>query len=296
MKSIAIPENKNLEKIDKMVVEYLTTEISTPLKKAIVMGLAIKEINNLLTNDVFEPILGLQGSRLGFLTDKQYGTDIVKRCFIESLLRGLQPVGNQWNIIAGNLYCTKEGYTYLLSQMEGLKYQITPSIPVNANGGAKVKEKIEWEYRSNKGCQEIEFACKGYGKEGSDYFLGKAERKAKHWLYWMLTGIDLTDGDVGDYIDTQATEVKPDTKDNPFINDVVAETENDKDSDEEKIKDDFELLIKSVGGTRAGVYLLAKYNKSLDDTRKSPDAMMSVLAEDDFVENANRYCNTGKLS
>ena len=42
---------------------------------------------------------------------------------------GLEPYGNQLNIIAGNMYVTKEGYKHLLAKVKGLTYSIRHGSP-----------------------------------------------------------------------------------------------------------------------------------------------------------------------
>jgi hypothetical protein len=128
------------------------------------------------------------------------------------LLAGVKPVGNQWNIIAGNCYITKEGCTYLLSQIKGLTYKVVPGIPKvsqNSSGeiGAVVEVDVSWGFGDKIESEKLSFVCKGAkdrnGKSvtGADAYMGKAERKAKHWLYHHITGNNLAEGD--------ATEVEP---------------------------------------------------------------------------------------
>ncbi|MFK5282891.1 hypothetical protein ACI3PL_25325, partial [Lacticaseibacillus paracasei] len=77
--------------------------------------------------------MALQGNRLGFKTDKDksggYPESVVKNCLIEAVLLGIQPTGNQFNIIAGNMYPTKEGCGYLLNNFKGLSYNLVCSLP-----------------------------------------------------------------------------------------------------------------------------------------------------------------------
>jgi hypothetical protein len=232
MQELMIPDDKNLARIDTLVTEYLETEISGKLSRALVLGHAITSLNKMLTKEIMTPILQLKGSKLGFRTDKDgygsgYSDEIVKRCFIESLLLGVEPVSNQWNIIAGNLYITKEGCTHLLSNIEGLKYSVVPQIPKvmkNPDGdwGALCKVKVEWQYRGEKKTQDLEFACKGAsdknGKHctGADAYNGKAERKAKHWLYCHLSGQYVGEGDIEDSIDVEFSDVTQGKPKSPY--------------------------------------------------------------------------------
>ena len=119
-------------------------------EKAYVLADATNKLQTLLTPDFMKPIMALQGNKLGFKTDKDaekgYSESIVKNCIIEAVLTGVQPVGNQFNIISGNCYITKEGFKYLLDNYEGLSYEIIPKLPrINSdNTSAAIVMIIGW--------------------------------------------------------------------------------------------------------------------------------------------------------
>ena len=110
------------------------------IENSLVVANAIGFLRENLTPEIMNPIMALQGSKLGFKTDRDlvknsntgkyekgpgYPLEVVKDCFIEMSLIGLLPTGNMWNVIAGNPYITKEGGTYLLKNLvPGLKYAI----------------------------------------------------------------------------------------------------------------------------------------------------------------------------
>lgn len=217
-------------KIDGIINSYLQADIQSPMGKAILLGGSVQQLSDALTDDLMKGILFLQGTKLGFRTDKDsqngYPVAVVKNCFIQSMLLGLEPVGNQWNIIAGNMYCTKEGCTHLLKKLDGLKYSVIPGIPKvvenEAGIGALVTVDVQWQYKGTSGKEKLEFVTKGArdsrGKAvtGADAYQGKAERKAKNWLYHYLTGSSVGEGDVDDVIDTYAEEVIADESMSPF--------------------------------------------------------------------------------
>ena len=95
-------------------------------EKAYATAKSIETLKTLLTPEYMHPIMQLQGNRLGFKTDKDKGSgypvDVVKNCLIEAVLMGLQPYGNEFNIIAGNTYPTKEGLGRVLATWNGLQY------------------------------------------------------------------------------------------------------------------------------------------------------------------------------
>lgn len=182
----------------------LADDVSYTFKAAAV----VQSLRNLLTQNVVEHyFIPLMGTRIGFLTDhdkedksgrkpEPYGWETVRDCVIDGACRGLAPVGNQINIIAGNMYPTKEGYTALLKRI-GVKYFITKSEDKSAPGSqtAKIECKIYFEYNGNKSDYTFVATPKKNQFSSLDQLQGKAERKAKKSLYEYLTGIDLGDAD-----------------------------------------------------------------------------------------------------
>ena len=193
-----------IKQLDGAALTVLGKNSLQGFQKAYLLGEAVANLESLLTTEYMAPIMKLQGNSLGFKTDKDkdggYKEDVVKRCLIEAVLKGLQPVGNQFNIIAGNMYPTKEGCGELLKKIEGLSYKITPALPqVNAaKTGAAVKVKIEHTYNGRTQVDEPEFPIITNQYSSVDAIIGKATRKARMWLYNYITGSDLVDGEVTD--------------------------------------------------------------------------------------------------
>jgi len=210
------------EQNQQLVFKELGTKITAVLnsdinniENALVVANVIGYMQQALTPEVMAPIMNLQGSKLGFRTDRDlvknqqtskyekgpgYPLDIVKNCFMEMSLIGLLPTGNMWNIIAGNSYPTREGLTYLLKKTKGLK-QVISFLEVNQSDDKKtasVKSKIKWEFKGESKEEIIEFPIKSDAYTTYDALIGKAERKAKMWLYNQVSGLNLSDGDVDD--------------------------------------------------------------------------------------------------
>ena len=185
-----------------------TTSDENTFMRAFALAKGIQQMRATLNNDAMQPIMSLQGSHLGFRTDRDekggYNIETVRECFIAATLNGLTPVGNMFNIIAGKFYPTKEGFTYLLNNMPGLAYQIDNSVPVMKNGGAIVTVEIKWSINNNGTQRQIkEIPIRVNNGMGADAILGKADRKAKKWLFEHITKKPMPDGSVddGDIID-----------------------------------------------------------------------------------------------
>jgi hypothetical protein len=198
-------ENQIVVKLNESITFALEANKMQGFEKAYKLADATQQLKNLLTPEYLKPIMELQGNKLGFKTDKDgqsgYQPDTVKNCIIEAVLTGVQVVGNQFNIIAGNCYITKEGFGHLLKNVPGLTYEIIPQLPrVNQEQtSAAIKMQINWSF--NKGQQEtreIEFPIRMNKFMGIDAVIGKATRKARAWLYNNISGLEIADGDIQD--------------------------------------------------------------------------------------------------
>lgn len=215
--STAIPNGEIAQKLNNSVLSVISSDKLMGFEKAYLIANAAGELKKLLTTEYMRPIMDLQGNRLGFKTDKDtnggYTEAVVKNCLIEAVLMGVQPFGNQFNIIAGNAYITKEGFGYLLANYKGLYYEITPELPrINADKtSAAIVMNIEWGF-DGKGtkAKKIEIPVKMNSFMGTDAVIGKATRKARAWLYNTITGSEMPEGDIQD-IDAKvmSTEIKP---------------------------------------------------------------------------------------
>lgn len=187
-------------------------------EKAFVLADASKKLDSALTVEYMNPIMELAGSKLGFKTDKDtsggYDMKTVKRCLIEAVLTGVNVVGNQFNIIAGNCYITKEGFGYLLKNIPGLSYSIIPELPrINSeNTSAAIKMIISWTIEGAKDTETIDLAIRMNKFMGIDAVIGKATRKARKWLYEKITGSELGDGDVQDIDYSEVSSKTPTPK------------------------------------------------------------------------------------
>lgn len=188
--------------------------------RTIAYGMAVAEMREALTPGVMQAIMKLKGSKLGFRTDENaqnvYPVELVRDAVIDAATLGLQCVGNQFNIIGGNMYVTKEGFTYLLrklsaeGKLKDMKFIYHPAeIKESSTQGTRkdgsMYQKIEREGRvmvdvsctwNGKPVREgLEFIVRVNNGMSQDAILGKAERKAKAWLYNYLTDQSIGDGE-----------------------------------------------------------------------------------------------------
>lgn len=199
--------------LNNTVVSVISADGMKGFQKAYLIAEAAGKLKSLLTDEYMKPIMQLQGNRLGFKTDRDdkdgYKIEVVRNCLIEAVLTGVQPFGNQFNIIAGNCYITKEGFGYLLANFPGLTYEIIPSLPrVNPEKtSAAIVMRIAWTLNGETKTREIDFPIRMNSFMGTDAVIGKATRKARAWLFNTINGIEIADGDVQD-VDHRVVEPK----------------------------------------------------------------------------------------
>lgn len=193
-----------VQKLNENVFAVIGAENLVGFEKAYLIATAAGELKKLLSPEYMKPIMDLQGNKLGFKTDRDkdggYPEATVKNCLIEAVLTGVQPFGNQFNIIAGNCYITKEGFGYLLAHYKGLYYEITPELPrINADkSSAAIIMNVEWVLSGITKTKKVEIPVKMNTAMGTDAVIGKATRKARAWLYNTITGSEISDGDIMD--------------------------------------------------------------------------------------------------
>lgn len=227
-----------IQQMNESVFSVIKEDGLVMFEKAYQIAKAAGALKKMLTEEYMQPIMELQGNRLGFKTDNDtkggYKLDVVKNCLIEAVLTGVQPFGNQFNIIAGNCYITKEGFGHLLKNMSGLSYDITPQLPrINADKtGAAIVMDIEWNYQGIQRKKSLDIPVKMNSFMGTDAVIGKATRKARAWLFNTITGSEVADGDVQDAVIVDTKMGEPDTISFDELNNLYKDKENNLTEDE----------------------------------------------------------------
>ncbi len=175
--------------------------------KALVMARATRALQDLLTPDLMQDIMALQGSPLGFRTDRDHAKDgprgypvaTVRDVVIQALLRGFQVTGNQINIIGGNLYITKEGFEKRIQSLEAMNgLAMDFQVPdYQQQGRALVGCVARWVYdgqpaemRCLKAIDgDYRIAVRVNAGMGDDAVLGKAKSKLLRKVFERVTGM-----------------------------------------------------------------------------------------------------------
>lgn len=181
-------------------------------------AIVIHKLRAVLTDDIMKQVfMPLQGQKIGFRTDKIYPVETVRNCIIDAAANGLLTTGNQFNIIAGNMYPTKEGYTALLAKLKksdlrlSYLFEFDPETKATSADPSYVAIPCRISYKTSKDDMKGFFKYIALVKSNgatstTDQLRGKAERKCKKAFFEFLTGIDLGDGDA-DTVDVPYEDV-----------------------------------------------------------------------------------------
>lgn len=214
---------EDLARVETILTEFSAItggNESSHFGRAFSLAAAIRALHQSITEDMMKDIMHLQGTGLGFLTDKDngkptpgYPVEDVKLVAIEAALMGAHWVGNEFNIISCRPYLTKNFFTRKLREFPGLTdLKLSPGVPtLVGDKGALVPYVATWKVNGremrierllkrldDKSELDERIPIKVNSGMGSDAILGKAERKIKAQIYNLLTGSSLSDGDVED--------------------------------------------------------------------------------------------------
>lgn len=189
---------------DLVALENLATECAqlatkevTPFRRTFLMAAGMAKLRSLITREMMHDVMCLQGSSLGFRTDKDtdggYEMEVVKEVAIEATLRGLRLVGNEINIIASRMYAAKDGLKRLVREWPGLtNLRLRPGIPATSQGYTVVPIVATWKMHGKDQVED----CTGENaipirvnrEQIVDAIIGKAIRKMYARIYDRLTG------------------------------------------------------------------------------------------------------------
>jgi len=202
--------------LDELVAQGAQAYIASTagsMAETMALAVATAEIQKALTPDIMKPIMSLQGTSIGFKTDKTYSEKDVKLAMVESLIKGVPMAGNCTNIIAGRQYTTKEGFTFLINGLikSGAVHDFDYALEVPQKDGNRttVKGKATWKQNNEEQSVESTFPIRTNGGSTDDNTLGKAERKLKARCYERMTGLNLADGDTDGMVTVQGESCSP---------------------------------------------------------------------------------------
>jgi hypothetical protein len=197
---------------------------------ALDMAAAVNDLRALFDRpEIKARILALQDTPLGFRTDcdpkvkrrkknqqtgvwsevtnTPYAYEVVREAAIEALLRRLQLVGNQFNIIAGRFYCTKEGFEALIRQLASVtNFRPVIGVPQSKSGGVIIDCSATWTQNSETQSLAASIPVKADDYSGADQSIGKATRKFLRRCYECMTGNSMPEGDASELESSSAPQ------------------------------------------------------------------------------------------
>ena len=175
------------------------------------MSAAMEQLRAMITPEMMKPIMAMQGSSLGFRTDKDkeggYKADVVKEVLIEATLKGFRMVNNETNIIAGRFYAARDGFERIFRDLgktgRVTNLELTPGNPKTQADGSLVDYHASWTFKTDAGDLikdelKLSLPVKVNAGQGADAILGKAKRKMLAAIYARITGTTIVDGEADD--------------------------------------------------------------------------------------------------
>jgi len=197
------------------------------VKRALMLAAGMEELERLITPAMMQKIMRLQNTSLGFKTDRDparkpaqgkppavpYDVATVKRCFIESLLQGAYPVGNEWNIIAENCYLAKNYMLRRVREFPGLEgFDDHYALPeMGRDGYSSMRCEATWKLDGVPGKLSATIPVKVHDYMGHDALLGKAKRKFLARVLERLWNnhLVIADGEIDDASPAHTIDVSP---------------------------------------------------------------------------------------
>lgn len=212
--------SKNTELMNKLIAEIQQiNENWTHYEKSIAYGHYLTEIKNQIVGKPLEIIKSLMNTGIGFKTDRPnskdntvYPDEIIKNCVVQAIMHGLRIHGNEFNILGGNFYATKEGLDRIVHNNPLLEEKVKEKIKafIQSDKTGIWAFTFEYSYKlkgEQKTTEEVTVYVKG--KMGNydipfDAVMGKAKRKLYKTVYNEMTqGFKLEDADDIDDIEVE---------------------------------------------------------------------------------------------
>lgn len=173
-------------------------EKMSDFEKAIRIGTAVDQLRKSVFPEWQKILMSLQGTHLGFRTDKDagggYEPKVLIDCWIEATLKGARTTGNEFNIISGRAYLTKEFYQRAVRELVTIINDVA-GVPMVKDGKTLVRYLLHWKDGAHEqmlldaeGKPGRIFVVKVNSGMGDDAVIGKATRKAFKAAFELITG------------------------------------------------------------------------------------------------------------
>lgn len=211
-----------LATLDKTAEDFAAlVAMNTGSPSAIVLrAAAMDALRRMLTDELMAPIMALQGSKIGFLTDRDkirdkrtgqwiagsgYDLNTVRDVTLWAFGNGARMTGNEVNILAGGGYLTRNFFQRRNDERLGAaNWWARAAVPSRIFGkdgkcvGANVSGELYWKDETGEHKQTMIRTIKGDDWASADSYVGKWERKAFKMIYEFTSHVRVDDGELDD--------------------------------------------------------------------------------------------------
>lgn len=177
--------------------------------KTIAIASGLVAIEEAMTDEVVAVLEQLQGNPMGFKADKAYSAPVVKQVAIRAMMHNANLHGNEFNIIAGQCYLTKEYFERKLREYPGVT-DLVLDVYCPEDGVAKDKQ-VQLKVGGYASCKLngklVEVFARNSEKYGDQRFvvvafngdidqaMGKGKKRLAQKLYERIAGVVITEAD-----------------------------------------------------------------------------------------------------
>lgn len=159
------------------------------LFEAMIVAKGIAIMQQVISEEMLELLMQLQGREFGFKVDRTYTRDVVKDAACYAFLDGLQPFGNEWNIIGGKYMAVLNGWRRKVNdlKLENLKIDLGEPKPWG-QFGLRVDCSATWQRNGQVETIRQQFSLKKDGGFSIDNADGRLHRKMYKAIYLKICG------------------------------------------------------------------------------------------------------------
>ncbi len=205
---LKIQNPEKFETMNNIANVILLSETKNHFHMAALKANAVAELKKLMPVEFVQSIKNnLENTQLGFMTDRKegYPVDVIQRVLIEGALKGCFWHDNEINILASNMYITKNGMKGKMQRSRHFKdVKLDMDIPEIVGKKATVQYKATWKYNDISDSIEgkipikLQFAKNDptFCVTSDDAIFGKANRKIRARIWEQATGNAIPEGEI----------------------------------------------------------------------------------------------------
>ena len=134
----------NVEDLDILIDKIRNIDDNLrDFQKSLYIASYLEQIHSLIPAETIKLCRNLMNKGIGFKTDrKDYDDNTLRDCIVQAMIHKFRVHGNEFNILGGNFYATKEGLERVVNTYPTLKSE--PEIEIR--GATQSKESKNWKF------------------------------------------------------------------------------------------------------------------------------------------------------